>query len=101
MDAYDRCTNLGKKILLIVLSSMVEPENFSDHPCIRCVIWKMSPVPCNALYALFGAEQIYIMQTGNTDGMSRFNIKWAILYLTIFHRKSKTVNENDTQCNCF
>jgi hypothetical protein len=32
MDAYDRCTNLGEKILLILLPSMVEAENFSDHP---------------------------------------------------------------------
>jgi len=32
MDAYDRCTNLGKKILLIVLLSMVEAKKFSDHP---------------------------------------------------------------------
>jgi hypothetical protein len=31
MDAYDRCTNL-KKILLILLPSMVVAENFSDHP---------------------------------------------------------------------
>jgi len=31
MDAYDRCTNLGKKILPILLPSMVEAENFSDH----------------------------------------------------------------------
>jgi hypothetical protein len=32
MDAYERCTNLGKKkILPIVLPSMVEAENFSDH----------------------------------------------------------------------
>jgi hypothetical protein len=31
MDVYDRCTNLGK-ILPIVLPSMVEAENFSDHP---------------------------------------------------------------------
>jgi len=34
MDAYDRCTNLGEKILLIVLPSMVEAEKFSDHPRI-------------------------------------------------------------------
>jgi len=27
MDAYDRCTNLGKKILLIVLPSLVKAEN--------------------------------------------------------------------------
>jgi len=33
MDAYDRCTNLGKKILPILLPSMVEAENVSDHPC--------------------------------------------------------------------
>jgi len=32
MDAYDRCTNLGKKIFLIILLSMVEAKNFSDHP---------------------------------------------------------------------
>ena len=32
MDAYDISTNLGKKILPIVLSSMVEAENFSNHP---------------------------------------------------------------------
>jgi hypothetical protein len=35
-EAYDRCTNLGeKKILPIVLTSMVEAENFSDHPRIK------------------------------------------------------------------
>jgi len=34
MDAYDRCTNLGEKILPIALPSMVEAENFSDHPHI-------------------------------------------------------------------
>ena len=31
MDVYDRCTNLGKKILPIVLPSLVEAENFSDY----------------------------------------------------------------------
>jgi hypothetical protein len=35
MDAYDKCTNLGKKkILQIVVPSMVLAENFSDHPHI-------------------------------------------------------------------
>ena len=34
MDAYDRCTNLGKKILPVDLPSMVEAEKFSDHPRI-------------------------------------------------------------------
>jgi len=32
MDAYDRCTNLGKKNLPILLPSVVEAENFSDLP---------------------------------------------------------------------
>jgi len=32
MDTYDRYTNLGKKILPLVLPSMVEAEYFSDHP---------------------------------------------------------------------
>jgi len=32
MDAYDRCTNLEKKILPILLPSMVAAENFSGHP---------------------------------------------------------------------
>jgi len=32
MDAHNRCTNLGKKILPIVLSSMVDAKNLSDHP---------------------------------------------------------------------
>ena len=33
MDAYDRCNNWGKKkILPIVLPSMVEAENVSEHP---------------------------------------------------------------------
>lgn len=58
--------------------------------CTCCVIWKLSPAPCNALYELFGAEQFYIMQTGNTNCMNRFNIKWEILYSANFHRKSKT-----------
>jgi hypothetical protein len=31
MDAYDRCTNLEKKILPKVLPSMIEAENFSGH----------------------------------------------------------------------
>jgi hypothetical protein len=31
MDAYDRYTKSGKKILPIVLPSVVEAENFSDH----------------------------------------------------------------------
>jgi len=36
MDAYDRCINLGKKnVLPILLPSMVEAENFSDHPRIN------------------------------------------------------------------
>jgi hypothetical protein len=34
MDAYDRCTNLEKKILPMLLLSMFEAENFSDHPRI-------------------------------------------------------------------
>jgi hypothetical protein len=32
MDAYDKCTNLGKKILSIALPSLAEAEKFSDHP---------------------------------------------------------------------
>jgi hypothetical protein len=32
MGAYDICTNLGKNSCLIVLPSMAEAENFSDHP---------------------------------------------------------------------
>jgi hypothetical protein len=32
MDAYDRCTNIEKKILPILLPSLVEAEKFSDHP---------------------------------------------------------------------
>jgi hypothetical protein len=32
MDAYDRYNNLGEKIFSILLSSMVEAENFSGHP---------------------------------------------------------------------
>jgi hypothetical protein len=35
MDAYDRCTNFGKKILPIVLPSVVQDENFSEHPRIN------------------------------------------------------------------
>jgi len=34
MDAYNRYTNLGKKILPILLLSVVEAENFSGHPRI-------------------------------------------------------------------
>jgi len=30
--ASDRCTNLGEKILPIVLPSLIEAEKFSDHP---------------------------------------------------------------------
>jgi len=36
MDAYDRCTNLGKEILPSVLRFMVKAEKFSDHPRQRC-----------------------------------------------------------------
>jgi len=32
MDAYDRCAKVKIKILPILLPSMVEAENFSDHP---------------------------------------------------------------------
>jgi len=32
MDVYERCTNLGKKILPIALPSPTEAEKFSDHP---------------------------------------------------------------------
>jgi len=35
MDGYDGCTNLGIKILRIVLPSMVEAENVLDHPRIH------------------------------------------------------------------
>jgi hypothetical protein len=34
MYTYERYTNLEKKILQILLPSMVEAENFSDHPRI-------------------------------------------------------------------
>jgi len=34
MDSYDRCTNLEKEIFPILLPSMVEAENYSDHPRI-------------------------------------------------------------------
>jgi hypothetical protein len=41
MDAYDRCTNLGKKIVPVLLLFMVETENFSYHPLllIRSSCW--------------------------------------------------------------
>jgi len=32
MDVNDRCTNLGKKILPLLLPSMVKADNFSGHP---------------------------------------------------------------------
>jgi hypothetical protein len=35
MDAYGRCTNLGMKILPIVLPSTVEVENVLVHPPIH------------------------------------------------------------------
>jgi hypothetical protein len=38
MDAYDTCTNLGEKILPIVLPSMVEAENFSDRPLLTILL---------------------------------------------------------------
>jgi len=34
VEAYDRLPTSGKKILPIVLPSMVEAEKFSDDPCI-------------------------------------------------------------------
>jgi hypothetical protein len=36
MDAYDRRTNLGKKILPILLPSMV--ENCSEHPHVYTIM---------------------------------------------------------------
>jgi len=39
MDTYDRCTKLGKKkILPTVLPSVVEAENFSDHPRTKNIL---------------------------------------------------------------
>jgi hypothetical protein len=32
MDAYNRCAKVDKKILPILLTSMVEAEKFSDNP---------------------------------------------------------------------
>jgi hypothetical protein len=32
------CTDLGKKILPIVLPFMVEAENFSDHPRVNVIL---------------------------------------------------------------
>jgi hypothetical protein len=37
MDAYDRCTNVEKQMLPILLPSMVA-ENFSDHPRTPVII---------------------------------------------------------------
>jgi len=51
MDAYDRCTNLSKKILPILLPSMVEAENFSDHPPIK-LIHSLLLVQCRLLHPL-------------------------------------------------
>jgi len=48
MDAYDRCTNLGEKILPIVLPSMVEAENFSDHLRIEQSCRNRKLVCCNS-----------------------------------------------------
>ena len=39
-EAYNRCTNLEKKILPIVLPSMVKAENFPEHPRIK-ITWKI------------------------------------------------------------
>jgi hypothetical protein len=37
MDAYDRYTNLGEKILPTLLQTMVEAKNVSDHLLIKIV----------------------------------------------------------------
>ena len=47
MDVNDRCSNLGEKILPIVLPSMVEAENFSDHPHTH--IYSVSQEECARL----------------------------------------------------
>jgi len=49
MDAYDRCSNLGKEILPIVLPSMVEAENFSDHPHIYVQTYSRNLLPSPVL----------------------------------------------------
>jgi hypothetical protein len=51
MDAYDRYTNLEKKILLIILPSMVEAENLSDHPRIifKSSLILLVPRPTNSI----------------------------------------------------
>jgi len=46
MDAYDRCTNVGKKILPIVLPHMVEAENFSDHPRMHEALYSLDKSVC-------------------------------------------------------
>jgi len=38
MDDYDRCTNLGKQILPIVLPSVVEAENILKHPLDQMIV---------------------------------------------------------------
>jgi len=40
MDAYDRCTNLGKKFLPILLPSMVEAKNVSDYTRSNLIVMK-------------------------------------------------------------
>jgi hypothetical protein len=49
MDANDRCTNLGKKILPIVLPPMVEAENFSDHPRMHEVLYNFDKSVCREI----------------------------------------------------
>jgi hypothetical protein len=69
MDAYDRCTNLEKKILLIVLPSMVKAEKFSDHPRMEfrifaALITKIGLLGCNTMlfYRWVSGKKIITVQ---------------------------------------
>ena len=64
MDTYDRCNNLEKKILPIVLPSMVEAEKFSDHPYIYIYIY---------IYRIIIIVIIIFIITIFTQNLSRTN----------------------------
>jgi len=67
MDAYDRCTNLGrKKILPIVLPSMVKAENFSDYPHIAVPIFRVSELTSYWEMIQFVWQFQYVLYTGHS-----------------------------------
>jgi len=73
MDANDRCINLGKKFLPIVLPFTVEAEKFSDHPrksnrCRSCNIsYVCAALILKSLYTIFIMSLFLFGREGGCD----------------------------------